>query len=468
MPINSQKRNSKDNQSKDISTLTRRSRKQDVSENGKAKHNSLTSSQKKIRNCLKERNAKSVRSEKLPTESASRGSEIDIRDTPLVSLPSADQCRSGINTPLKKETYTDTSNPNSVAVIDSNGIPLMPTTPARARKWIKERKATPFFRKGIFCVRLNQEPSDRQTQQMVLGIDPGSKWEGYTVSTEAHVCINVQADAIDGDKIKKKVETRKTMRRSRRNRNTPCRKNKSNKSKGKSVIHRVAPSTRARITWRINIVKVLKSIFPIKDIVVEDIAAITKKGKRKWNESFSNLEVGKMYFYSELEKFGTLHIMKGYETAEIRNRLGLFKTSDKSKEVFAAHCVDSFAMGWSVVGGGIPDNTRLYRMLPVQVFRRQLHVMQFAKKGKRRRMGGTVIPGGMKKGSLVRHKEYGLCIVGGYHYVGSKLGISLSKVGEVGRITQDARIEDMRILSYNGSRTRLLPHLKEGDSDENG
>ena len=34
---------------------------------------------------------------------------------------------------------------------------------------------------GIYCIRLNKEPSDRNTQEIVVGVDPGSKKEGFTV-----------------------------------------------------------------------------------------------------------------------------------------------------------------------------------------------------------------------------------------------------------------------------------------------
>jgi hypothetical protein len=38
-----------------------------------------------------------------------------------------------------------------VPVVDREGQPLMPTTPSRARRWIKDGEATPFFKRGIFC-----------------------------------------------------------------------------------------------------------------------------------------------------------------------------------------------------------------------------------------------------------------------------------------------------------------------------
>lgn len=66
----------------------------------------------------------------------------------------------------------------SVPVVDYNQVPLMPTIPKRAACWINSGKATPFFKKGIFCVRLNQEPSARNYQDIACGIDPGSKREG--------------------------------------------------------------------------------------------------------------------------------------------------------------------------------------------------------------------------------------------------------------------------------------------------
>jgi len=56
-----------------------------------------------------------------------------------------------------------------VPVCDSYQKPLMPTTPARARRWIKSGKATAFWEGGMFCVRLNVEPSDHVLQPIALG-----------------------------------------------------------------------------------------------------------------------------------------------------------------------------------------------------------------------------------------------------------------------------------------------------------
>ena len=143
-----------------------------------------------------------------------------------------------------------------VPVVDSNQKPLMPTTAIRAAKWIRTKKATPFWKRGIFCVRLNVEPSARNIQTIALGIDPGSKKEGYTAKSEAHTFLNIQADAVTW--VKDAVETRRNLRRSRRNRKTPYRKCRWNRGVG----FRLAPSTRARWGWKLRIANWLQKMYP--------------------------------------------------------------------------------------------------------------------------------------------------------------------------------------------------------------
>src|ERR1019366_6870080 len=103
-----------------------------------------------------------------------------------------------------------------VPVVDSNQKPLMPCSEKRARQMIEKRKATYFWKLGIFCIRLNFEPVSRHMQQICVGIDPGSKKEGFTVKSRAHTLLNIQADAVTW--VKNAVETRRMMRRSRRRR----------------------------------------------------------------------------------------------------------------------------------------------------------------------------------------------------------------------------------------------------------
>ena len=184
-----------------------------------------------------------------------------------------------------------------VPVKSKDGEKLMPTTPARARKWIKSGKATPYFSNGIFCVRLNIEPSTRHKQEIAVGVDPGSKKEGFTVKSESHTYLNVQADA--HTHTAKKVKNRRELRRGRRSRKCPNRKQKKHNLSNRN---RIPAGTRARWHWKLRILEWLSKLYPVTYVCVEDIKARTKQYQKKWNQSFSPLEVGKQWFYSEIQK----------------------------------------------------------------------------------------------------------------------------------------------------------------------
>jgi RRXRR protein len=240
-----------------------------------------------------------------------------------------------------------------VPVVDSEKRPLMPTTSSRAKRWMCSGKATPFWQKGVFCVRLNVEPSSHNYQPIAVGIDPGSQREGFTVKSKSHTYLNIQTHAVDW--VKDHVEVRRNMRRARRFRNTPCRQNRANRLVNKN---RIPPSTRARWQWKLRIVNWLTSMFPVADFVCEDIKARKRKNGRKWNVSFSPLEVGKHWFYSELRKIAHLEIKSGNDTYNLRQYLKLKKTKQKLSNKFEAHCVDSWVLANWCIGGHIqPDNT---------------------------------------------------------------------------------------------------------------
>ena len=329
-----------------------------------------------------------------------------------------------------------------VPVVDVQQKPLMPTTPSRARRWIRAGKATPFFRKGIFCVRLNAEPSARESQEIVVAVDPGSKREGYTVKSELHTYLNLQATAVDW--VKDAVETRRTMRRSRRNRNTPCRANRRNRTIG-----RMPPSTRARWGWELRVAVVLGKIFPVTRFRVEDIKAHCFGGRR-WNKSFSPLQVGKKWFYAELAKLGVVSTNTGWETKELRDNHLLKKSKSKLSEDFSVHCVDSWVMANDEIGGHTkPDNTAVFVIEPIRLHRRQLHMLQPAEGGIRKSYGGTRSEG-FSRGSLVKHLKHGFSYVGG----ASKGRISLHDISTGKRLCQNAKPEDTKFLSFNTWRAR--------------
>ncbi len=340
-----------------------------------------------------------------------------------------------------------------VPVMDRDGkTPMMPTTPSRARRWIKSGEATPFFKKGVFCIRLNRAPSGQEFQPIVATADPGSKREGFTVKSKAHTYLNVHADAVTW--VKDAVETRSNMRRGRRFRKTPCRKPGSSDAMMRTG-NRISPSTKARWGWKLRVFNWLAALFPVTDVGVEDIQAATRKGKRKWNRSFSPLQVGKEWFYGEIRRMGvTLHLRAGFETKALRDQLGLKKTSRKLAEAFSAHCVDSWVIAWDIVGGNeAPDNRNLLCIQPIRLHRRQLHHLQPQKGGKRFTYGGTRSHG-FKRGSLVRHAKWGLTYIGGV----LNDRISLRHIESGKRLTQKAKPADCRFLTYNIWKFHTIVH----------
>lgn len=330
-----------------------------------------------------------------------------------------------------------------VPVVDQNQKPLMPTIPRRARRMMESGKATGFWKRGVFCVRLNVEPSARNIQNIAVGIDPGSKREGFTVKSEAHTFLNIQAVAVSH--VKERVETRRTLRRNRRQRKTPYRQCRHNRGVG----FRLPPSTRARWGWKLRIATWLTKMFPINAFVVEDIQARTMKSGRKWNVQFSPLECGKTWFYEHLAKLGRVDLKQGYETHELRTELGLAKSPNKLAAVFSAHCVDSWVLANWFVGGHVkPDNERMLLLSAIQFHRRNLHDQLFAKGlGERRRAGGTMSLG-MKKGRLAKHIKHGLCYIGG----NMKGLLTICSVETGARIARNAKTEDLRLLAYNSWR----------------
>lgn len=377
-------------------------------------------------------------------EPTAHGRANDMQDAPQVLLPSVGQRRWGAYTPVR-EVYN-----MSVPVVDQNHNPLMPTTASRARRWIKLGEATPLFNRGIFYVRLNRDPSTDKKQEIAVGIDPGSKKEGITVKSEAHTYLNIQADAVTW--VKDAMEVRRNMRRSRRFRKTPCRAGRYNRARGC-----LAPSTKARWQWKIRVIKHLSSIFPITIFVVEDIKTKTR-GKPNWDVLFSPLEVGKLWFYNQLGLLAKVELKRGWETAQLRVSMGLKKTSRKLAEVFEAHCVDSWVLANSIVGGHTkPDNTRMLCIEPIRLHRRQLYLLQPAKTGFRKSYGGTRSCG-FKRGSLVKHSKYGVTYVGGT----MNGRVSLHSVITGKRLCQNAKPSDISLKTYNTWRVHspVAPKLR--------
>jgi hypothetical protein len=340
-----------------------------------------------------------------------------------------------------------------VPVVSENNKILFPCKERRARRLMERDEAKPHFRHGIFCIKLIRKETERREEYpaVALGVDPGSKREGYTVATTKSVVLNITTNTPDW--VKDHVETRRRLRRSRRYRKTPYRQMKSNRSILKAT-NRIPPSTLARWNAKLRLIKQLLKILPITIINVEDIKATTKKGK-KWNLSFSPLEVGKSWFYSELEKLGVKLVKtQGYATKQHRDQRGFKKSKTKLDYRWEAHNVDSHSLCEMALGTSIKPYHGLYKTEFLEYHRRQLHIQNPIKGKVRKQYGGTVSLG-ISRGSVLKHKDK-LCYLGGT----SRGKVSIHSIITGKRINQNTNTRDIKVMYNNKQRTQFLPWSK--------
>ena len=339
-----------------------------------------------------------------------------------------------------------------VPVLSSTSKPLMPCHPARARELVRNGLATKKWLKGIFCIQLTQR-ADGDVQVVAIGVDPGSKMCGYSVKSPDHTFINIQSPAKDGKAVSRAIKARAEARRARRGRNTPCRPPRFN---NRSKANWIPPSTKARWQHIYNTIAMLCQLYPITHVIVEDVKASTKPGKKHWNTSFSPLMAGKNWLYSQLKLLGLeLHLAEGYQTAELRAISGLKKNPAKLTYSFYTHTVDAWVLANAITEGHLyPDMIQLTKLIRPEYCRRQLHIFNATKGGIRRRYGGTTLPGGIYKGTLVRYRnpkhpgQGHLALVTGY----SSTGYSLNYIDGSGRYTQSAQLDHLQPIY----RTRWL------------
>jgi 5-methylcytosine-specific restriction endonuclease McrA len=103
-----------------------------------------------------------------------------------------------------------------VFVLSQAGKPLMPTTPRRARVWLKEKRAR-VVRKEPFTIRF-RFATKSYVQKAVAGVDTGAKDVGIAATTNGEVVF--QAEVHLRDDITEKMTRRRQYRRNRRGRKT--------------------------------------------------------------------------------------------------------------------------------------------------------------------------------------------------------------------------------------------------------
>ena len=154
---------------------------------------------------------------------------------------------------------------NKVYVINKHGRPLMPCSPAKARHLLddgkaKVKKRTPFTIQLIYG-------SSGYTEEVILGVDAGSKTIGLSASTKKEELF--AANVTPRNDVVDILSTRREFRRTRRNRKTRYRKARFNNRVHSKHKGWLAPSVEVKIQEHITCIKRVCNILPVSKVVVE-------------------------------------------------------------------------------------------------------------------------------------------------------------------------------------------------------
>lgn len=319
-----------------------------------------------------------------------------------------------------------------------DGTPLMPCSPSKARKLIANGGAVKKWTKtGIFYIQLTT-PTSKYTQPLVLGYDPGAKYDGFCIASEKQ--IQISGMLVVDNRIKKKMEQRRNMRRARRFRKTrrrPARFDNRKKPEGW-----LPPSIKAKVDMRIQFLKHLLGIYPVTTAAVEDVKIDGNKLQgQKGREYWTWVMTGKSKLYQWLSQRMELNLYEPPDTARSRTEAGLQKISNKKAHVFESQAVDGLALCLLVMDTQDKTVTSFGVWRRPDISRRQLHRFEPQKGGVRPPYGGSVALG-FRKNTVVEYQSK-LYRTGGT----TKGKLSLHSFDYSNRrITQNAKPEECRKL----------------------
>ena len=301
---------------------------------------------------------------------------------------------------------SEASMSSRIFVLSFTGKPLTPCNQGKARKMLLGGVAKVVWNKfGEFGIKM-LIPTREITPKTVLGIDNGTKFEGYSLVVGSENKLNVMWLLPKKKNIVNKLTERNQLRRARRWRN--CRRRECRFDNRARPNGFVAPSQLMMVKSRLKAIQEFFKYYPINKVAIEDVKFNHRD--KHYGKNFSTIEIGKnMIKAFIIGKVGRDNYItfEGFETEQIRKELGLKKSSNKASETFNSHCVDSFSIASEISESEPNFNIKVvddtYRPT-----RRRLHDTQ-PKKGNIREKYSTGNFRGIRKGTIC---EFGQ-IVGG-------------------------------------------------------
>lgn len=360
---------------------------------------------------------------------------------------------------------SQTNQVSRIPVISPDRRPLMPTTPSRARKWIKSGKAIGERNNvGVFYVQLLHEPSGHETQEIICGTDRGKAFTGIAFQSKLatialfHACLpgfykskktTKDRQSVTG-KMEKRTELRRTRRGQRINRKVAFKlRNHREKRFSNRRQNKLPPSIKANREMELRILTEMSKIIPITEIRDESCGGNTSRNGR----GISPVTVGQEWFRTEASKIAPVVEVDSFDTGKYRDQLGLVKNKkDKSEQTPLTHANDAIALassffikykefhthqthGYRWVGECVVTSSPFIVITRPKLFRRKLHQENYSKGGVLKRQGGTITPFGFRSGDYVQTIRKGEVIR-----------------GWVGGSTNSGKTKNISIYNHNWSR----------------
>ena len=190
-----------------------------------------------------------------------------------------------------------------VYVLNRHGRPLMPCTPAKARHLLdagkaKVRRRTPFTIQLLYG-------STGYAQEVILGVDAGSKTIGLSASTETEELFS--AEVKPRNDVVELMSVRRQFRCARRNRTTRYRKPRFDnrvRSKHKGWL---APSVEVKIQEHMTAIRRACAILPVSKVVVEtaefDLQLLKAVAEGKPVPQGEDYQKGEMYGHYNVRQY---------------------------------------------------------------------------------------------------------------------------------------------------------------------
>jgi len=171
-----------------------------------------------------------------------------------------------------------------VYVINKYGRPLMPCSPRTARLLLRD-KAAKVIKRDPFTIKILVGVKG-YTQDLTLGIDPGSRYIGSAVRDDKNQAYYLSQVEQRTD-VKAKMDQRRMYRRTRRNRKTRYRKPRFMNRKASTKDDRYPPTIESKYRAIVREINFVCDILPIKKLYIEtskfDTSALTNPNVLKYH-----------------------------------------------------------------------------------------------------------------------------------------------------------------------------------------